>query len=292
MPGQDGACVVCGARTDEFAAMSSAFSQRQFSLRRCDACGLVFVADPVDDDALYGAEYYAGQGADPLVDYLSEMSDAGTVRTYEWRGIVRAISSLTTVDHLRWLDFGCGLGGLVRYAREHGFGQVYGFDEGFSAQWMSDHSLPVLHRADLPPQHGTFDVVTAIEVIEHVVDPIAFLRQVALLLRPGGLFFLTTGNAEPHRKRLTRWSYVLPDVHIRYFEPRTLRVAYERVGLEPLDVGFVPGYEDIIRYKVLKTLRVRRRNLLEMVVPWRIASRLVDHRHRVTALPLARRPTS
>ena len=53
----------------------------------------------------------------------------------------------------------------------------------------------------------------------------------------------------------------------------------------------MPGLDDIIRYKVLKTIGVRNRNFVERIVPWRLASRVVDRRHKVSALPLARRPT-
>ncbi len=81
-----------------------------------------------------------------------------------------------------------------------------------------------------------------------------------------------------------------PDIHVAYFEPRTLSEAYRRVGLEPLAAGFLPGHEDIIRYKVLRTLRGTSRNLLERLVPWRVASRVVDQRYKLSEQPLARKP--
>lgn len=270
--------------------MHSSFSNRNFDLRHCGSCGLSFIANPrTDFDLLYDAEYYAGRGADALVNYLGEMDNPRTIRTYEWRGITRAITSIMGPGGFRWLDYGCGLGGLVRYARTCGMPEVYGFDEGWPAQWMLDHNLPLLTRVDLETRVGTFDVVTAIEVIEHVSDPVAVATHIASLLKPGGLFLLTTGNAEPHRRRLASWSYVNPDVHVAYFEPRTLEALYDRSDLVPFAAGFLPGYEDIVRYKVLKVLRVSSRNWLERAIPWKLVSRIIDRRHKVTALPLARR---
>ena len=116
------------------------------------------------------------------------------------------------------------------------------------------------------------------------------MGQIASLLKPGGIFVLTTGNAEPHRDDLTSWSYVHPDIHIAYFEPRTLDALYRRCGLEPYDAGFVPGLDDVIRYKVLKTMGLRSQHTFERVVPWSVASRVVDRRHKVSAQPFARRP--
>jgi hypothetical protein len=115
------------------------------------------------------------------------------------------------------------------------------------------------------------------------------LHRIARLLRPGGALFVTTGNAAPFRGRLEKWSYVQPDVHVGYFEPDTLATAFRRVGLVPETPGFVPGFADVIRYRVLKRLGVRRRNVLEQIVPWSIAARVVDRRIGVTAQPIGRK---
>ena len=66
----------------------------------------------------------------------------------------------------------------------------------------------MLQPDDFDCAQGSFDVVTAIEVIEHVLDPVAELRRIRALLRPGGLLFLTTGNAKPYSKRLLTWGYL------------------------------------------------------------------------------------
>lgn len=291
MLGAQPVCPICGSDTADLATIRSDFSRDEFFFRRCAACGLVFVANPrVDFASLYDAEYYRGDGADSFVNYIEEMDNPETIRAYEWRGISRAVESLCGSKEVRWLDFGCGLGGLVRYARAHGFPEVYGYDQGWGADWAREHGTPMLDEDELHEQAESFDVVTAIEVVEHIPGPLGTMREIASLLKPGGVFFLTTGNAAVHRDSFTKWAYVHPDIHVAYFEPRTLSEAYRRVGLEPLVAGFLPGHEDIIRYKVLRTLRGRSRNRLERLVPWRVASRVVDQRHRLSEQPLARKP--
>ena len=284
-------CPICGSNTAELAAIRSDFSHEEFFFRGCGGCGLVFVANPSEDFAsLYDGAYYRGDGADSFVNYTEEMGNPDTIRTYEWRGITRAVQSLCDSQTVRWLDFGCGLGGLVRHARAHGFPNVYGYDQGWGADWAREHGIELLDDDQLREQAGTFDVVTAIEVVEHIPGPLGTMRQIASLLKPGGVFFLTTGNAAPHRDSFTSWKYVHPDIHVAYFEPRTLSEAYRRVGLEPWAAGFLPGHEDIIRYKVLRTLHGRSRNLLERLVPWRVASRVIDRRYQLSEQPLARKP--
>jgi SAM-dependent methyltransferase len=242
-----------------------------------------------DFSVIYNADYYDGRGADPLVDYICEVDHPlTTIRRYEWRGIVRAVVTLTGTQQIKWLDYGCGVGGLVHYAQDEGVKEVIGYDEGWPAAWMLAHGRSLATRHDLDCHHkSTFDVVTAIEVLEHVSDPVAVLTHISSLLKPGGLFFMTTGNAQPHRNRLAKWNYVNPDIHVSYFEPTTLAEAYRRAGLVPFFPGFLPGYDDIIRYKILKNLRVESRNRFEALLPWRAITRVVDYRHRITAHPLA-----
>jgi SAM-dependent methyltransferase len=205
---------------------------------------------------------------------------------YEWSGLLEIIDSLRGgLSGVRWLDYGCGLGGLVRYARQRGI-EIYGFDEGYAADRMRQEGIPPLTPAELDAAAGSFDVITAVEVVEHFADPMPALRQIATLLRPGGLFFLTTGNAEPFRGRLENWAYVRPDVHLSFFEPGTLEFAFRHLGLEPSFPGFLPGFTDLMRYKVLKNLGLTRRHALEGLVPWPLVARAADRRYRLSAHPV------
>ena len=58
--------------------------------------------------------------------------------------------------------------------------------------------MPLAYRAgsaeDLAAEGARFPVVTALEVVEHVADPAAFLRLLARLVEPGGLLFVSTLN--------------------------------------------------------------------------------------------------
>jgi SAM-dependent methyltransferase len=287
-------CPVCGGATQRIGYRRSEYSGGEFALLRCADCQYAFVRNPRTDFAdLYDTEYYAGRGADALVDYEAEMTDPRTVRVYEWRGITRIVGGLVDLDSdTRWLDYGCGLGGLVRHVDEHEGCSIFGFEEGYAADRMAVGGVPHVGKAEFPALASSFDVITAIEMLEHTLDPVAVLREIHGLLKPGGALFLTTGNAEPHRRDLTRWSYTaVPDVHIGFFEPATLARALEIAGFEVLWPGSVDGLDDVIRFKVLKTLRVRRMSAAEQLLPWGAITKVVDRRHQVSAMPAGRRPT-
>jgi SAM-dependent methyltransferase len=233
------------------------------------------------------------------VDYRFELDHPErTIRSYEWNGIATVVAGLARGNESagrdpgashpaagRWLDYGCGNGGLVRYLRRHDV-EAFGFEEGSIAHEVSARGIPMLSAEALGSRHGSFDVVSAIEVLEHTYDPVTELRRMRQLLRPGGLLFLTTGNAQPYAERLTSWRYVVPEIHISFFEPGTLEHALTAAGFRPERGPLGPGFDEVLKFKVLKNLRVRRRSLLTDALPSSLIGRVVDRMTRLTDHPV------
>ena len=282
-------CRICEAETIAAGSQKGTLQPIWYNLRHCPSCRFSFVANPrTDFEHLYSADYYAGKGADPLVDYLFELEHPEeSIRVYEWQGILRIVASLVPIGpETQWLDFGCGNGGLVRFGRKQTGCRLVGFEEGWIKDQAVGRGIPILDAGQLDELQGTFDVVTAIEVLEHVEDPVGVLKAIRRLLKPGGLFFYTTGNAEPFRGRLPSWRYVRPEIHISFYEPATLVRALTLAGFQPEFKGFLPGFTEVIRFKMLKNFRVRRHSPVSRLVPWQMLARLVDRRLRVTAHPI------
>jgi SAM-dependent methyltransferase len=282
-------CRICEGRTEHLGVVHGDYSDRFYELRRCRDCRYAFIANPWTDFAqIYDDRYYAGQGADPLVDYQFELdSPAETIRVYEWRGIARVVEqSLGGLEGVRWLDFGAGNGGLVRYARDHTRAEPVGFEEGSIAEQARRRGIPVRSTLD-SEQDGSFDVVTAIEVLEHTLDPLVELRRIRGLLRLGGLLLLTTGNAAPFASRLTRWPYVIPEIHVSFFEPATLARALQATGFRPTAIPAAGGFDEVLKFKVLKNLRVRKRSRITDAIPARPVAVVADARTRLRAHPIA-----
>jgi 2-polyprenyl-6-hydroxyphenyl methylase/3-demethylubiquinone-9 3-methyltransferase len=100
------------------------------------------------------------------------------------------------------LDIGCG-GGLVAEPLARLGGSVVGLDaaaENVQAarRHAAAQALAIDYRnataEELVAEGATFDLVVALEVVEHVADPDAFLESCAALVRPGGLIVLGTLN--------------------------------------------------------------------------------------------------
>ena len=115
--------------------------------------------------------------------------------------------SRTPLAGKRALDVGCGAGLLTEPLARLG-AAVIGVDASPEVIAVArDHAermgLKIDYRAgDVQELDGQFDLVTAMEVIEHVADPAAFVKALAKRLAPDGLLVMSTPNA-------TRWSKLL-----------------------------------------------------------------------------------
>lgn len=284
-------CRICGNAQVEFiGAKQGRLKTQPFEIFRCGECGFAFVANPWREyQHIYSEAYYHGRGADPLVDYMYELERPDrTARAYEWQGIIDVVSEcMPLTSQTRWLDFGCGNGGLVRHVRETVGCGIWGYEHGWIRDAAEERGIPFLSDEAFEQAAGTFDVVTAIEVVEHLADPVAELKRIRSLLRPGGLLFLTTGNAAVQRRRLLKWPYVVPEIHVSYFEPRTLALALERAGFRAEFRPMPRAFEGIIRFKILKNLGVRNAGTWERMLPWRLLARWADRKFGVSAHPIA-----
>jgi 2-polyprenyl-6-hydroxyphenyl methylase/3-demethylubiquinone-9 3-methyltransferase len=103
---------------------------------------------------------------------------------------------------VRLLDLGCGAGIAAEAFARRGH-TVLGLDASAEAieaaeEHAAGEGLALTYRVgmaeDLAAEGQTFDVVTALEVIEHVEDQAEFMRLLAALTAPGGLVFVSTLN--------------------------------------------------------------------------------------------------
>lgn len=114
------------------------------------------------------------------------------------------IEGLAPLQGKRVLDIGCG-GGILADAMARQGAQVLGIDLATKALRVAQlHALEVATQgveyreisaeALAVEQPGSFDVVTCMEMLEHVPDPASVVRACARLVKPGGHVFFSTIN--------------------------------------------------------------------------------------------------
>lgn len=156
----------------------------------------------------------------------------------------------TTPPQSEILDIGCGAGLLAEALAKKGF-SVLGLDAAPAAiraaeNHASGQNLPLRYRLgrleELRAEGAVFPVVTALEVIEHIPEPEAFMALLAEVVAPGGLLFVSTLNqtlrslftAKVGAEYIARLLPVGTHSWRQFIAPKTLSAMAGRAGLRTI----------------------------------------------------------
>lgn len=186
-----------------------------------------------------------------LVEFCHPMAAAPEgwyeeVQSYPWRWEFSKVAGELGSPPKRILEFGCGPGDLLFELTRIGH-SVFGIEinERVLAEARM-RGLEVLHvqpedySSHFPPI--SFDVILFFHVLEHVEDPIRFLRSAWRLLRDDGLIVFSVPNPRNVNRLLGFYpSYARPPHHlIRNFSEKGLEIAMEASGFSPLKIEDQP----------------------------------------------------
>jgi 2-polyprenyl-3-methyl-5-hydroxy-6-metoxy-1,4-benzoquinol methylase len=173
-------CNICGKESGSDFEQASVrsnvrkFAAEQFAIWRCPHCKSIHARDEVDL-AHYYADYPFHRLKDISVDWMLAAM---------YGNLLTRLKSAGLKQEHRILDFGCGSGLFIAYLRKQGYPNVFGYDE-YSEKY-----------ADKSVLAEAYDCVTAQDVIEHVPEPQAFVRDMHAHTRSGGVIAIGTPNAE------------------------------------------------------------------------------------------------
>lgn len=170
-------------------------------------------------------------------DYLDNLSEEEVSKMYDEHTFADSkgranlpldkvnLAKVILPDVNKVLDIGCGEGYGVSTLRQAGF-EAYGYDvmsPKVCNQYITTGSLNSIT--------GTYDVITAIEVLEHLADPIDVCNRIARHVKKGGIFAFSTHTFEPN-KHDANWWYLDIIGHISLHTRSSLRLLAEMTGFQ------------------------------------------------------------
>lgn len=244
-------CDFCGNKnSDDFVAvlktrkMKKAPLQSDFSLVRCNKCGLMFV------------------NPRPKIEYLSRYYDE------EWygygKGVVhRASESNSSDNYFKWrfekisdfcpsgkvLDVGCQTGGLLKCFHDGGY-DVYGVELSDSYRKFCIEQFGFMVFKDLfdvPFENDRIDIVSFIHVLEHVPNPRQQMKKAYDILKLGGLLVIEVPSADSLMFRIFKrnlWGLMIP-MHLYHFTSGVLKSQLKLTGFQIIEVNQLPMAHNI-----------------------------------------------
>lgn len=236
--------------------VSRFFTTTSLTNLACSACGLdFFVPQSPGDSSLYA--------------HLQRTSWYYEAAKWEFE---RAIAHIGAAD--RYLEVGCGVGNfageLVRAGRQH----VHALDSNQDAL-REAAAKGVRAFADAAAiGDAKFDVVATFQVLEHVPDPLDFLRFQKSLLAPGGRLLVAVPNHDSFIGLDAQNELNQPPHHCSRFRLATMRKIGELLGMELVSLEQEPLAARHVPWYVAATAARTWRSPIGRFVGWRLLAPL------------------
>jgi len=250
------ACRLCGeARLRTFST----------ELLECPRCGvLASVEEPRDLQAHYSETFYTEEKGERFRFGLESV-----VRLFRWARFRRL---MRRGPYQRVLDVGTDRGWFLKCFQDAG-AEVFGTQMSAPAARAARRRLGRgIFLGELPDARfpdASMDLVCLYNVLEHVREPLVYLREINRVLRPGGVLAIEVPNAHCLTARLFGRHWLGWDIpnHLHHFSPASLRALVERHGFEVLaeshwSVEFGPFH---ILQTVLNALGLPRNQLYGLI---------------------------
>jgi len=231
------ACPLCGNKRRQF----SFRLHEPYRVARCTECGLYYLFPRLTETAMQEIyrqpSYYEG-GACGYADTSYAVQEVALRATFKRLLDNLAKRGLTGGD---LLEIGCGYGYLLDEARSF-FDRRVGTDfspESADIARATGAEVFIGGIAQVPSE-AKFDCVIGTQLIEHVYEPLSFLKQLGGHTKPGGHIILATPDIGGALRKAMgrRWPSFKAPEHVIYFDYRTLSSLMLRAGMS--DVRRLP----------------------------------------------------
>lgn len=242
----DIACVACGG-TD----IRPEFAKHGFAYASCGTCGTLLQSPrPVIAafEQFYRDSVSSRFWAEEFFPAVAEARRESIFRPRVERLAALCAAKNITVERL--VDVGAGFGIFLDEWRKRSPGtELLAVEPGAKlAQICRDRGFAVVEDIveNMVGYDGHADLVVCFEVLEHVYDPVGFIRVLSRLVKPGGHLFVSTLGVDGFDIQ-TLWensNSIFPPHHINFLSLKGFASAFERAGLINLDIS-TPGKLDV-----------------------------------------------
>jgi len=236
---QSTSCWVCGSTEltlDKRSDVDSTLSSKNFEITdknygvtfaiyRCIKCDFLQCSD-----------------AENILDYYTNMVDNGYELTRDQRAIQaqRIVTNMArfSLPPATHIDVGAGSGILVQQAVAAGYNSV-GIEPSVDLyKKAAVLELPMINGV-LPSEEAgdDYNIVTLIDIIEHVTDPLSLLLNIKNVMGEEAVLFIDTPDVKSLAAKIMGrrwWHYRV--AHVGYFDNNTMAILLDRAGLEVISV--------------------------------------------------------
>ena len=258
-------CNLCGQ--DNFAVYLNGFPEEKRGILKCQNCGLL-VTDPFPTREelvlAYQDEFYGKKRSHRFGSLLEE-----AVYLFRW---ARAYRIKKLFKPGRVLDVGCGRGITLHFLKKWGWNCTGTQLSRNAAEYArKTFGLRILEKDLLETrfEEGSFDLVILAHVLEHVPDPLAYLREISRILTRKGVLILELPNAgnfliDIFREKWFGWD--LPR-HLYHFTPGTITRMLSQAGVKVVKKNrFSLEYAPYVLLQSSLNMIFKSRNLLFEII--------------------------
>lgn len=195
-------------------------------LHVCSHCGLIIRRNTDGLELLYRSGWQT-----PFENLnLTGGTTAGLAKNYA-KELIRTLG-VKNLNGYKLLDFGGGRGELAQALHQEG-ANVIAVDP-YSYDQLKEKGIFAIPSLNELASGEDFNGVTAIDVIEHLINPLEELNKIRKILIPGGWLYLSTPNARGLNARVNRdkWLEAQNPSHLLLFTPKSIELALEKAGFK------------------------------------------------------------
>jgi len=239
-------CVACSSNN-----VSCSFEKDEFSYYECKNCFSLY-QNPRPTLSAFEAFYRNSESS----NYWAEVFFPATLETRRdqiFKPRVQRLISITKemgVEINKLIDVGAGFGiFLEEWQKVNSDTELIAIEPStFMAKECRDKGFKTEENIveDVSNYHKYADLVVCFEVLEHVYDPLSFIKHLKKLVRPGGLVFVSTLSIDGFDLQILgeKSSQISPPHHINFLSIEGFKNLFKQAGLDDINVT-TPGKLDV-----------------------------------------------